>query len=82
MIRRFFCQGTKSFFRLDDLYLSLLYQGTHYVENCKALKMLTTEGKILGVETTLGTIQCDYVVNSTGMVRCLVRNLVSDSKMI
>lgn len=41
--------------------------GAKYVENCKALKMLTADGRIFAVETNLGTIQCDYVVNSTGL---------------
>jgi hypothetical protein len=45
------------------------FVGARYVENCKVLQVLTENARIKGVETNMGTVFCEYFVNSAGMVK-------------
>lgn len=51
--------------------------GAEYIENCKVNRFITAKGKVCAVETTMGSVTCDYVVNSTGLVIILLANLVT-----
>ena len=42
-------------------------QGVQLVEGVAATKVLTKNGRVVGVETDRGDIECDYVVNCAGM---------------
>jgi glycine/D-amino acid oxidase-like deaminating enzyme len=56
------------------------FVGARYVENCKVLQVLTENARIKGVETNMGTVFCEYFVNSAGMVKkCWLDLLYSES---
>ncbi len=42
-------------------------QGVQLIEGVAATKVLTKNGRVVGVETEFGEIECDYVVNCAGM---------------
>jgi 4-methylaminobutanoate oxidase (formaldehyde-forming) len=42
-------------------------QGVQLIEGVAATKVLTKNGRVVGVETEFGDIECDYVVNCAGM---------------
>jgi 4-methylaminobutanoate oxidase (formaldehyde-forming) len=42
-------------------------QGVQLIEGVAATKVLTENGRVVGVETEFGDIECDYVVNCAGM---------------
>jgi glycine cleavage system aminomethyltransferase T/glycine/D-amino acid oxidase-like deaminating enzyme len=42
-------------------------QGVQLIEGVAATKVLTKNGRVVGVETEIGDIECDYVVNCAGM---------------
>jgi glycine/D-amino acid oxidase-like deaminating enzyme len=42
--------------------------GAKYVKNCEFLHLSTQNGRVSAVETSLGTIKCEYFVNCAGMV--------------
>lgn len=47
--------------------------GARYFERCAVDKILTKNGRVNAVVTSLGTIKCEYFVNCAGMVRtCFV----------
>jgi len=41
-------------------------QGVQVVEKCRVLKVQQEGGKVCAVDTSLGTVTCDYFVNSAG----------------
>lgn len=41
-------------------------KGVTVVENCTVQKIIQLNGKVCGVETDLGPIQCDFFVNCAG----------------
>jgi glycine/D-amino acid oxidase-like deaminating enzyme len=51
------------------LILVTFFVGARYVENCQVLQVLTENAHIKGVETNIGTVFCEYFVNSAGMVK-------------
>ena len=42
-------------------------QGVQLIEGVAATKVLTKNGRVVGVETEFGDIECEYVVNCAGM---------------
>ena len=42
-------------------------RGAHIAQRTQALSVLTRQGRVVGVETDRGTIECEYVVNAAGM---------------
>lgn len=42
--------------------------GVKYVKNCEFLNLSTQNGRVSAVDTSLGTIKCEYFVNCAGMV--------------
>lgn len=42
--------------------------GVKYFEGCKVLEILTNGLKVTGVKTSLGVINCEYLVVCAGMV--------------
>ena len=52
--------------------------GAEVIRNCKVLGFVKEEGKIVGVETTKGTIACKYVVNAAGVYADEIAKLAGD----
>lgn len=52
--------------------------GAEVIRNCKVLGFVKEEGKIVGVETTKGTIACKYVVNAAGIYADEIAKLAGD----
>ena len=52
--------------------------GAEVIRNCKVLGFVKEEGKIVGVETTKGTIACKYVVNASGVYADEIAKLAGD----
>ena len=52
--------------------------GAEVIRNCKVLGFVKEEGKIVGVETTKGTITCKYVVNAAGVYADEIAKLAGD----
>lgn len=48
-----------------------MFLGAKYVENCKVFRVLTENGHIQAVETSLGKVNCEYFVNCAGMVNII-----------
>lgn len=50
--------------------------GAQYVEQCRIKKVHTQNGAVDSVETTEGTVKCEFFVNCAGMViQLLFRNI-------
>lgn len=52
--------------------------GAEVIRNCKVLGFVKENGKIAGVETTMGTIACKYVVNAAGVYADEIAKLAGD----
>ncbi|KAF4527520.1 hypothetical protein B566_EDAN015620 [Ephemera danica] len=42
--------------------------GAKYIEGCEVKNVLTKNSRISGVQTSLGTVRCEYFVNCAGMI--------------
>lgn len=42
--------------------------GAKYIKDCRYNNLITHNGKVAAVDTSLGTIKCQYFVNCSGMV--------------
>lgn len=45
----------------------LPFSGAHVVEECLLSRVLVHDTRVVAVETSKGTIECDYVVNTGGL---------------
>jgi len=43
-------------------------KGIQYFKNCQFINLVTEGGRVAAVDTSLGTIQCEFFVNCAGMV--------------
>lgn len=44
----------------------LLFLGVVVVENCKLLEVVCDNDKVVAIDTSMGSIECDYYVNCGG----------------
>ena len=61
-----------SFNFLSDFCLT----GAKYVEHCELEQVLIQNRRVYGIKTTLGIVNCEYFVNSAGMVGRLFMHII------
>lgn len=44
----------------------LKFVGVTVVENCKLLEVVCDNGKVVAIDTSMGSVECDYYVNCGG----------------
>lgn len=50
----------------ETLILEAKKMGVNIIENCTVSEVMSSNGKVSSVNTSLGTINCDYFVNCAG----------------
>ena len=54
--------------RTNNVLLSDLYLGVKLIEGVKVKEVISENGSVSRVETSLGSIKCQYFVNAAGQV--------------
>lgn len=53
-------------------YMYVVCTGVRFVERCSVIQVTVNGGRVSGVDTSLGHINCHLFVNCAGLVSCLL----------
>jgi glycine/D-amino acid oxidase-like deaminating enzyme len=56
--------------------------GVKYVKNCQFKNLVTENGRVAAVDTSLGTVQCEFFVNCAGMVSWIQCKTIFDGNCV